>query len=100
MTDTQKKWEERVRAWRGSGLTAAEFSRERGFATTSLWLWSSRLGRGAESRRLPARESSAVRLAKVIPVASLASLWITVGPARIEVRRGFDRTLLREVVDA
>jgi hypothetical protein len=41
-----------------------------------------------------------VRLAKVIPVASSAPLWITVGPARIEVRRGFDRTLLRELVDA
>jgi hypothetical protein len=101
MTETETKWFERVREWRSSGTTAEQFAEGRGFEPTTLRYWASRLGRAKaspeESRTTPSVRM--VRVDRAGPATATASpIVIAVGGARIEVRAGFDRVLLGEVV--
>jgi hypothetical protein len=100
MTGTQAKWVERVREWKASGRSAPDFAAGKGFAAATLTWWSSRIrtiGRDAASTTL----GSQVRMARVVRGARPSSaLTLRVSGAVIEVRTGFDRALLREVVDA
>ncbi len=92
---TAAEWTERVRAWRESGRTAREFALGKSYSDKLLQWWGSELAR--RERRRPA----GVKLARVVRVpAPSAPLTVTVGSARIDVRAGFDATLLRDVVDA
>ena len=113
MTQTETKWSERVREWRASGQSAAQFVEGRGFEASTLQYWASRLKAmgimvvpeattGATPAKAPAKASMAllrVRRAVAPEAVRSTGLTIGVGAARIEVGRGFDRTLLREVVD-
>lgn len=98
MTKTEATWAERVRAWRASGQTAWEFAQGRGFEASTLRYWASRLRRdGLDAPPKTPR----VRLLRVTPAPAAApSLVVAVGAAQIEVRTGFDRALLRDVIDA
>ena len=88
------EWAERVRAWRESGQPAPAFAEGKSFSAKLLCWWGSELARRA-------REKPRVRMALVVrPAVASAPLTVGVGPARIEVRAGFDRALLRDVVDA
>jgi hypothetical protein len=91
---TAAEWTERVRAWRESERSAPEFAAGKGYPEKLLRWWGSELARRE-------RQKPSVRLARVVhaPRAS-APLTVVVGAARVEVRAGFDRALLREVVDA
>jgi hypothetical protein len=91
---TAREWAERVRAWREGGQDAAAFAAGKGYSAKLLRWWRSELAR--RERRKPG-----VKLARVVPVAPAStSLTVAVGAARIEVRAGFDRGLLRDVLDA
>lgn len=91
---TAAEWAERVRAWRASGQSARQFAQATGYSSKMLVWWSSALAR--RERRQPR-----VALARVVRVVvPAAPLVVSVGPARIEVQAGFDRALLRDVVDA
>lgn len=98
MTKTEAKWAERVRQWRASGQTAAEFTRGEGYAPTTLWHWASVL----KGRQRPRIEVPLVRVRRVrcVPESASAAVEIHVGGARVEVRAGFDKGLLRAVVEA
>jgi hypothetical protein len=104
MTETQEKWVERIREWRASGQTAREYAQGRGFEASTLRYWASRLstaeGKAAGATTPKARAS--VRIARVVAVAkpTTASLTVRVGAAQVEVRPGFDRGLLRDVLEA
>ena len=88
------EWAERVRAWRESGKTAAEFAEAKGYSDKLLRWWCSELARRE-------RAKPRVRLARLVRVpAPSVPLTVAIGAARIEVRAGFDRVLLRDVVDA
>ena len=112
MTGTQSKWLERVREWKASGRSASDYAEGRGFAAATLVWWSSRIRGGAlgsEAASAPgtggdaasAPSTSQVRMARVVRGARPSSvLTLQVGGAVIEVRTGFDRALLREVVEA
>ncbi|MGH7435709.1 MAG: IS66 family insertion sequence element accessory protein TnpA [Polyangiaceae bacterium] len=92
---TAAEWTERVRAWRESGRSSAEFAEGKGYSEKLLRWWSSELARRA-------RQKPRVQLARVVRTPPTASvpLTVTIGAARIEVRVGFDRALLRDVIDA
>lgn len=94
MRTTAAEWAERVRAWRESGQTAPAFAEGKGFSASLLRWWSSELTRREQ-------KTPRVRMARVMrrPSGS-AALVVAVGAAHIEVRAGFDRALLRDVVDA
>ncbi len=105
MTATELKWAERVREWKASGELAEDYARGRGFTASTLRWWSSRVRRGvmtAETSRSP--RAASVRMARVVrsraSESDAPSMTIRIGAARVEVRRGFDRGLLREVVEA
>ena len=108
MTETQAKWAVRVSEWRQSGKSAEEFAEGRGFEGSTLRYWSSRLKHGTDT--VPP-ETPPVRMARVVRRSKLAAdattkataeagIVVEVGAARVTVRRGFDRLLLRELIES
>jgi hypothetical protein len=106
MTSTETKWRARVTEWRGSGQTPERFAEGKDFKSSTLVWWASHLRR-ASQRAVPTREdarpATPVPMARVIrrttPAPSESGVTIALGAARIMVTRGFDRDLLRQVVD-
>lgn len=76
-----------VQAWRASGESALRFARANGVALNSLKRWADAV---PEAQRF-------VRL-EVAPAA--ATIAVQIGGARVVVEKGFDRALLRAVVEA
>jgi len=101
MTATESKWAERVRDWKASGCSAPEYAKGRGFAGATLLWWSSRLGARSSAPSVVTK-TPRVRMARVVRVVKpdAAPLTVHIGRVRVEVRAGFDRTLLRAVVEA
>ena len=91
-----------MRAWKASGATAQEFAQGRGYAGSTLLWWSSRLGSKVREFSSKAVPVSSVRMVRAVLVAPRPAqpLMVRVGSASVEVRRGFDGGLLREVVEA
>jgi hypothetical protein len=102
MTATETKWSERVREWKASGKTAKEFVEGRDFKASTLVYRASCLRRkdGTAPRR--GKREPRVRMAQVVALRSHAdeAIVVAVGSARVTVRAGFDRALLRQVVEA
>lgn len=101
MTETEAKWSERVREWRGSGKSAEEFAEGRGFKASTLRFWASTLRRLQSDPRVTS-QGGRVRLLRVVrkPSASDSSIEVDVGGARVVVHPGFDAVLLRQLVEA
>ena len=110
---TRTAWSARVAEWKQSGKTADEFAADKPYkGSTLVWrAWQLRRGKGdgARKERMRARPMSnrrapEIRLAEVVrrppEKAAAASVTVEVFGARISVDRGFDPTLLREVVQA
>lgn len=105
MTETEGKWAERVRQWRASGQTAAEFAHGKGYEPSTLRYWASMLKRRrAQAATVAVSRSAApvrVRMLRVQAVAPAGEpMVVAIGAARVEVRTGFDRLLLRAIVEA
>jgi hypothetical protein len=98
MTETERKWLGRVREWKAGGLTAEEYAQGRGFQGSTLRVWASRLRQIAKEPSTPSVRIARVTVARRAPGSS--TVVLAVGKARIEVRPGFDRSLLREIVEA
>lgn len=97
-------WKKRVAEWRSSGLTAAQYAEGRGFApvTLSWWAWKLRstaevTGRTVPTAAAPAFMRVVVREAPP-PSPPETPLIVEIGWARVLVSRGFDRSVLAEVV--
>ena len=91
---TSRSWDEHVRRWRNSGLSAREYAHREGLSAATLYGWSSRLGQVAEP--------IAGHFIEVAPPqAASRGLELRIGAAvSITVERGFDPQLLREVVSS
>jgi hypothetical protein len=118
--ETEAKWVERVREWRSSGLSAEDFATNKGFEASTLRWAASRLrsmttseaetASSSEPRRVVGgsrrRTRSSTVAPRFLPVrrratkTTAAELLVEVGNARIRVARGFDVSLLGEVVRA
>jgi hypothetical protein len=104
------EWENRIAAWRASGLSSEKFARGRGFSPDSLRKWDRRLREGDTAPRFLqlVKRSPASALADVAPKATAAAratapargLVIEVGGARIHVDSAVDDALLRRAVRA
>jgi transposase len=96
-------WGRRVAEWRASGLTSHAFSVGREFTAGGLRHWAYRLGK----TRKQARSVSAVRMARVVRVASSPApeaasdvpIVVEVGGVRVSLRAGFDRATFGAVLD-
>ena len=100
MTETETKWAERVRRWRASGKAAPEFARGQGFEPSTLRYWASRLNRRPDPVAKPPARVRLLRVRRVERDVADKPMTVTVGAARVEVRAGFDRALLRELIAA
>lgn len=110
----EARWGEHVRAWRASGQTARAFAISRGISDSSLRWWEKQLAKRSAANAPPpssvARPSKpttrspslarVVRPGEAVADDDDAGIALVVGEITIAVRRGFDRALLREVVQA
>jgi hypothetical protein len=105
------QWGELVAAWEASGRSALSFADEHGIAESSLRWWRTELARRARKeapKRSPGPRPAgalAMPVARVVRAgeekgATRGQVSVVVGSARIVVEAGFDRQLLREVVQA
>jgi hypothetical protein len=94
-----------VAAWRASGQTAAEYSKQHGLTLSSLQRWSHRLRR--EAPEPPA--AAAIRLARVERVAvsseptapaTVPGVVVEISGARVRVERGADAATVAMVLAA
>ena len=118
--ETEAKRVERIREWRASGLSAENFARTKGYKASTLCWAASQVRRAAElaaptsprsgeaqgggrAERQTPSSSKAPRFLPVRPRAAemtVAEMVVEIGAARVRVRRGFDASLLGEVVRA
>ena len=106
-----ERWRKLIEQQRESGLPVSAYCRERGISAASMFAWRRRLRPasalpGAEIFKPVKIVSSAVGSAHgqsdsviELPAASFIELCLP-GDRRLMVRRGFDRQLLLEVIDA
>lgn len=88
---SRREWERRVRRWRRSGLTAAEFSSREGLRRGTLLWWSSKLQQEARSA-----EGSFVELTAVVEPAPIE---VELANGRVvRVPAGFDDNGLERVL--
>ena len=100
MTTKRSEWEARVAEWEASGKTAADFAADKGYAPATLKWWASRLRREAAASKTPRVAMAKVERRPSHVVATSISVRVDIDGARIEVARGFDEELLRDVVRA
>jgi transposase len=92
---TRETWAARVREWKRSGLTAAEFAERQGFNAATLTWWSSQLGRAALAvSRPPVVE---VMVAPRADAGSSLEVMLASG-IRVTVPGGFDEETLRRLL--
>jgi hypothetical protein len=105
---TEAMWVERIEEWTRSGQSAADFAEGKPYTSGTLTWAASRLRKGSggdvrhsESRPRRARKRK-IQMAEVIRrpsrIAAVEKLVLEVGGARVSVERGFDRSLLRDIV--
>lgn len=104
-------WAAEVSAWRKSGRTAAEYSRERGLKLTRLRYWSCKFKRSdSEPLSRAVAEAAGSRLARVgrrsasTPITESApgepaALRLMVGQVSVEVPQNFDTKTLGRLLD-
>lgn len=94
-------WARRVAEWRASGKTSAAFAAGQPFTGSGLRHWAHRLSKEPRPpRRLRVvRVERRPRAAERAAPSADASLVVELGPARVVVRPGFDRTLLAAVLE-
>jgi hypothetical protein len=105
MTETERKWDERVRGWRSSGQTAREFAQAHGFSAGGLRHWAYKLKVRASAPDAPAMTNAreGVRIVRVERAAARswpATLTVEIGAARLRVASGTDPALLRTTLGA
>ena len=109
MTETDKKWLERIRLWKASGQTAEAFAVGQPFKASTLKWRAAGLRRAAEGgeRYGKGQEvNGSIRLARVVSrardraPAQGGGVVVEISGARISLSRGFDAELLTEVVRA
>ncbi len=102
MTQEERRevWIARIKDYRSSGERAATWCERHGVTPRQLWYWMQKLKRTDESKQ-------ATRQPKWIPIHldetspdGTSPLLVKVGSATIEVRPGFDPSLLADVVRA
>lgn len=106
---TRAEWLERVRLWKASGKTRAEFAAKEEWSERSLGWWAWKLNSEGESvdakprkaKRRSAKKSKSIELVELVAQSDPASRGLTMrfGSVELLVDRGFDHELLGTVLD-
>lgn len=95
-------WRERIADYRGSGLTLARWCEDRGYSIGQAKYWITRinrLARKSDSSNVSDRETRKWAQVSVIePDGNDTGISISVGVVRIDVRNGFDKSALADVI--
>ena len=107
---TEAVWAERIEEWIRSGQSATEFAEGKPYTGGTLSWAASQLRKGTRSKAKPsvgrtrAERKPKIRIAEVVRrlarVVVAEGLQLEIAGARVSLRRGFDQTLLRDVVHA
>lgn len=99
-----KVWAQRVKAWRASGMTAADFVDGAEYAESTLRYWAWRLAKAVPTPKAPPRFVRLVPRREAAPssgrppVEAAPAVTIELGGARVTVGVGFDRAALRDLL--
>jgi len=96
--ELQEKWKEIIAAYRGSGLTAAQFCEVTGCTTGRLKYWITKFNKATQQ---PLEETKWTQVEIVEtnpPQVQSTAISVYVGAVRIEVASGFDHALLADVI--
>jgi hypothetical protein len=105
---TRAEWLERVRLWKASGKTRAEFAAKEEYSERSLGWWAWKLSSDGESldtkprkaKRRSAKKPKSIELVELVAQSDPASgLTMRLGSVELLVERGFDHELLGTVLD-
>jgi transposase len=92
---TRETWAARVREWKRSGLTAADYAEREGFNASTLTWWSSRLGPSALVPRTP----PVLEVVMSTRPGQARSLEVVLeSGVRVAVPIGFDEPTLRRLL--
>ncbi len=100
MSEEQRTWRDHVEMWRASGQTQAAYAASAGLKTTTLVYWLKRARLEGKAETNLSTSLTPMRMVRVKTACSSDSFVVSVGPARIEVRKGFDAVLLRDILHA
>jgi transposase-like protein len=96
---TSDQWREIITAQPTSGFSIAAFCRQRGISQPSFFVWRRRLTRSAEAE--PSAEPFVELKTGKLAVERVAAIELRLRRGRrLLLRKGFDRDLLAEVVQA
>lgn len=98
--DAMTRWRKLIEQQRESGLPVWAYCRERGLSAASMFAWRRRLARGAGIFKAVKIVASAARSASENEKSDSALELCLPGGRHLMVRRGFDRQLLLDVIDA
>jgi hypothetical protein len=96
-------WAERVRGWKASGLSAEEFTEGKEFTGRMLRWWAGEFLRRTKAK---AKAGAPIAMARVVAPgeviaderATSGSVAVVVGRYHVTLSRGFDESLLRDVL--
>jgi hypothetical protein len=104
---TRAEWLERVRCWKASGKSRAEFAANKEYSERSLGWWAWKLGSEGEAldkkpkaaKRPRRSKSQSFELVELVTQPVPSPLAMRVGAVEVLVDRGFDREVLAGVLD-
>ena len=105
---TRAEWLERVRSWKASGKTRAEFAAKEEYSERSLGWWAWKLSsegsddaKPRKAKRRSAKKPQSIELVELATQADSPSRALTMrlGSVELLVERGFDHELLGTVLD-
>lgn len=98
--ERQKEWENRINQYRDSGKSVREWCEANNVRAERLWYWLRRYKTDKNTPLIQSKQWLPVEVREHSPINKDNSLMIRVGEAQIEVKEGFDPTLLSQVVSA
>jgi len=99
--DAATRWRKLVDDQRASGLPVSTFCRERGIAQSSLFAWRRRLSRAQTRKFVEVKATAGESTSSMADGGHGGSVELSLGgDRRLILRRGFDRELLRDLLDA
>ena len=94
--ELRAEWKKRVAAFKASGQTAKEWSKEKNVKLNRLHYWCRKYKEDAPSKET---KWAPVELGYLDATQTNSNITVKVGKASIEVKPGYDRNLLRDLVN-
>ena len=95
--ERQREWEARIAAYRASGQSTKEWCAAHDLKPHQLWYWI-RKHQLTDSPTVMSSRWVPVELSDPEPISQGSTLLIRLGKATVEVKPGFDPTLLTDII--